>query len=168
MKSFVRNNLFGFLIGIILCSGIVYGVNLYKSEDISYTPSDTSWDVSNVNEALNDLYLKTNDSNNKNSKQITLLGTGSGNGINFNVSSFQGYEEFTVDNFIVEIISNFITGYSWLSDSKKEANTSSPVIKVYDETNGIIKITTGLSLTTGVTNAWVASSSITVKVWLIY
>ena len=51
----------GIIIGIILCSGIVYGVNLYKSEDISYTPSDTSWEVSNVSDALDDLYsLKNN------------------------------------------------------------------------------------------------------------
>ena len=62
MKSFVRNNLFGFLIGIILCSGIVYATNYY-AKDVSYEPTDTSWEVSNVNEAINSLYSMKNELN---------------------------------------------------------------------------------------------------------
>ena len=60
MKKIInKNTLFGIIIGIILCSGIVYGVNLYKSEDISYEPTDASWEVSNVNDAIDSLYVKT-------------------------------------------------------------------------------------------------------------
>jgi len=56
MKKILKNNLPGFILGIILCSGVIYGVNLYKSEDIQYQPSDDSWEVSNVSDALNSLY----------------------------------------------------------------------------------------------------------------
>lgn len=45
----------GFILGIITCSGIVYAVN-YLATNISYTPANNSWEVSNVNDALDDLY----------------------------------------------------------------------------------------------------------------
>ena len=48
------------MIGILVCGGIVYGTNVYQSSTIEYSPTDTSWEVSNVNEALNDLYTKIN------------------------------------------------------------------------------------------------------------
>ena len=47
----------GFILGIITCSGMVYAVN-YLASDISYTPADNSWDVSNVNEALDKIKLE--------------------------------------------------------------------------------------------------------------
>ena len=52
MKKF----LLGSIVGIVLCSGVVYGVNLYKSEDVLYESIDESWEVNNVNEAINSLY----------------------------------------------------------------------------------------------------------------
>ena len=54
MKKFIRNNIFGFLIGIILCSGIVYAASYFAS-DISYTKD--GWEVNNVKDAIDDLYL---------------------------------------------------------------------------------------------------------------
>ena len=60
MKKFIKNNIFGFLIGIILCSGVVYGTSSYESNNIKYSPTDSSWNVNNVNEAINSLYsMKT-------------------------------------------------------------------------------------------------------------
>ena len=56
MKNFIRNNLFGFLIGMILCSGIVYAASLYYAKDVTYDPIDASWEVNNINDALDDLY----------------------------------------------------------------------------------------------------------------
>lgn len=52
----VKKMIFGFIIGMLLCSGIVYGINLYKADDVLYQPSDTSWEVKNVNDAINSLY----------------------------------------------------------------------------------------------------------------
>ena len=52
------------IIGIIL-GGILFGSGVYAASylasDISYTPSDTSWEVSNVNDALDDLYKIINE-----------------------------------------------------------------------------------------------------------
>ena len=56
MKRFIL----GMIVGILLCSGIVYGINIYKAEEISYIPIDTSWEVDNVEDALNDLNEKFN------------------------------------------------------------------------------------------------------------
>jgi len=56
MKNFIKSNVFGFMLGVILCGGIVYGVNTYQSNSIEYSPTDSSWNVNNVNEAINSLY----------------------------------------------------------------------------------------------------------------
>ena len=53
-----------YLICIIICliissTGIVVGYNL-NSNDISFTPENNNWQVSNVEEAVNDLYDKSN------------------------------------------------------------------------------------------------------------
>lgn len=41
--------------GIIFGSLGVYGANVYQSNAIEYSPTDSDWEVSNVNDALNDL-----------------------------------------------------------------------------------------------------------------
>lgn len=46
----------GFLLGGIVFGSIVHGINTYESKSISYTPTDSSWSINNVGEALNDLY----------------------------------------------------------------------------------------------------------------
>lgn len=65
MKNIFRKNIklfIGIFIGII-CSGItVYAAN-YLAKDIAFVPSNNNWKVSNVEEAINDLY---NNQNNKN------------------------------------------------------------------------------------------------------
>ena len=44
----------GIMIGIILCSGIVYGAYLYNASDVSYSNDETT--ATNVHDALDDLY----------------------------------------------------------------------------------------------------------------
>jgi len=56
MKKFIL----GTIVGIMLCGGIVYGLNVYESNSIKYSPTDAGWEVSNVNDAINSLYsMKT-------------------------------------------------------------------------------------------------------------
>ena len=55
----MKKLMLGFIMGILLCSGIVYATNLYKSEDIFYEPSDASWEVDNVSAAINSLHNNT-------------------------------------------------------------------------------------------------------------
>ena len=64
-KIFDKKIIFSFIFGILLCSGIVYGVNTYQSETIQYSSTDASWKVNNVNEAINDLYIKNNELKNE-------------------------------------------------------------------------------------------------------
>ena len=83
MKSFLRNNkgfLKGYILGIVMFIGIaVY--QAYTAIEITYTPSDTSWNVSDVKSALDDLYIKANTysvvgiSNNINYGTVTALNT---------------------------------------------------------------------------------------------
>ncbi len=73
-----------FILGIIL-GGIIFGTGvyaisnyLYKADEVSYTPGDTTWNVSDVNSALNDLHDKAKNYIPKPSgnKQITISSTG--------------------------------------------------------------------------------------------
>ena len=64
MKQFIKNNLKVFVIVVItaiLFTGIgVYAANTYLAHDISYTPSNENFEVSNVEDALNELYDNSN------------------------------------------------------------------------------------------------------------
>ena len=53
----MKKLIIGFILGIILCSGIVYASSLYKAIDISYNKEN--WEVSNVNDALDELKNRT-------------------------------------------------------------------------------------------------------------
>ena len=64
MKRFIKNNLKVFVavvISGIVFTGIgVYAANTYLAHDISYTPSNENFEVSNVEDALNELYEASN------------------------------------------------------------------------------------------------------------
>ena len=68
-KIFKKSNIFSFLLGAIIFGGIV-GVSAYTilATDIGYTPSDSTWkktngeNITNVKDAIDELYLKTNNS----------------------------------------------------------------------------------------------------------
>jgi len=51
----MKKMLLGFILGLLIWGGIVYATS-YFAKDISYQPSDETWNVSNVNEAINSLY----------------------------------------------------------------------------------------------------------------
>ena len=66
MKRIIKNNLrvvIAIIITAIVCiSTTAYAAYNYYAKDISFTPSNESWKVENVEDAINDLYLskKTN------------------------------------------------------------------------------------------------------------
>ena len=61
MKKVLKSKLFIILLAAIICvSGSVFATTLYYSNQISYLPEDTNWNVSNVEDALNDLYVASN------------------------------------------------------------------------------------------------------------
>jgi len=60
LNKFKNNSLFSFILGGILFGSVVYGANIYQSNEVEYTPTDASWEVSNVSDAINSLYdMKT-------------------------------------------------------------------------------------------------------------
>jgi len=59
MKKILKNKIILMIILCVLSCGIgITASNIYQSNSIEYSPTDSSWEVSNVNEALNDLYEK--------------------------------------------------------------------------------------------------------------
>lgn len=71
--NFLKNNIriiIGLIIGVLIASGITVYAYSYIASDISYTKPGTETAIS-VEEALNDLYSKSN----KTSQQVTTLTT---------------------------------------------------------------------------------------------
>ena len=63
MKNLIRKNkniIVSFILGAILFSGVgVYAAVTFAASDVTYTPSDTSWSVTKVDKALDQLYSKS-------------------------------------------------------------------------------------------------------------
>lgn len=107
MKKMLNNKLFYFLLGAILFSGITVFAYSITSKEISFTPENTNWEVTNVEEAINDLYnYKIND--------IELAQSG-----DFEAKSSAAISGFTIDSyyFCIANMRNNVTTYS-ISDSE--------------------------------------------------
>ena len=71
MKKIIKNPIFTFILGALIFGGIV-GVSAYTifANDIGYTPKDSTWkksngeDITNVKDAIDELYSKANTSKN--------------------------------------------------------------------------------------------------------
>ena len=64
MKNKILSHLFMFIIGGLIFGSIaVYASTKAGANEIEYTPKDSTWNVSSVNEALNSLYESAGDSN---------------------------------------------------------------------------------------------------------
>ena len=63
----------GFILGAVIFGGLTgmlaYAIN---ASEISFIPSDNSWEVENVNEALDDLYKKSDNSTTLVNKILTM------------------------------------------------------------------------------------------------
>lgn len=60
MKKIFKSRIFSFILGAVIFSGISVCAYSLSSNDISFTPENNNWQVSNVEEAVNDLYDKSN------------------------------------------------------------------------------------------------------------
>ena len=63
MKNKISLIVIGFILGVVLTSGVatVFAIT-YGASDIAYSPSDNTWNVTTVGQAINDLALsKTSD-----------------------------------------------------------------------------------------------------------
>ena len=57
MKKVWNSKIFIFLLGVIITSSSIVLASNYIASDITYTPSDSNWKVSNVAEAINSIEL---------------------------------------------------------------------------------------------------------------
>ena len=72
------------VIGILLTSGAVYASSLINSHDVTFSPNDETWDVDNVETALDDLFDSINNANpgseylrwDENTKYVQVLTSG--------------------------------------------------------------------------------------------
>lgn len=56
----MKKYLLGLISGIIICGGIGLVIAVtYNANDITYTPANNTWNVNNVDGAINDLYTRT-------------------------------------------------------------------------------------------------------------
>ena len=195
-KIINKNIIIGFIIGLIVMGGIGVGATtLYNSIQISY-------EETNVFNALNDLYamktelntikglgdaapenisvgktavvkgqLVTGTSGGNNLKLVkVLLGTSTGN---YDLTSYEGYDKFTDDNFSLEITS--ATGSIWYSgraDSGSVKNGTLSFNKIYDSSTGKLSVSKSGNTTLYVTEYGKANSDATYnanfKVYLYY
>lgn len=86
----LKNNIkvfIGIIIGMIISGSIVYAVQQIDSADVTYNPSDSNFDVSNVKSALDSLYdqVNANLTIEKIYERSILNGTGENLNINYTI-----------------------------------------------------------------------------------
>lgn len=92
----MKNKIFYMIVILILCITNVYAFIRYNSSDIGFVPSNSNWQVDNINDAINDLYNSCNGTNKNNS--IDFLNTSANVWINTNLSKLN----ITENSFIAE------------------------------------------------------------------
>lgn len=56
MKKIIKNPIFTFILGILICGSTAVAASTMLARNITYTPNDNTWDVNNVEAALDSLY----------------------------------------------------------------------------------------------------------------
>ena len=171
MKKYIT----GIIIGILISSSSVFAINyLYKADEISYDPKDTSWDVDNVNSAIGDLYSKLD--NNK----VFNLGTGT----SFNIKQMSetkgnalygiDWSNLTNDNFIIANLTGQ-TQYNTSGSGLNPAWSGHPAFvdftaakKSYNQSNGILTINNAYAWGYVAGNAsWNSTANIPSTIYLV-
>ena len=67
----MRKYVIGFILGAVLFSGIGVAAYVLTSSDVTFTPQNSNWQVGNIQEALNSLYIsKTSDNYSENETKV--------------------------------------------------------------------------------------------------
>lgn len=85
----------------------------------------------------------------------------------YNVSEYEGYENFTVDNFIVEVNSYTLTGYSYASTDGSRTTSNCIMDKYYNPSSGYFRLNGFAGEVTAV-NYWWTGATLTVTVYLLH
>ena len=163
----------GFILGGLIFGSIGIYAASYYAKDVSYEPSDASWEVSNVNDAINSLYEMSLELDNSGSGIVDL-----GLGTSFDIKTLApnvDYKNLTKDSFIVECINNTVTSNGFLRDNLDSTwhwvKASVSIDKSYDATTGILTVSCiyhGLVYSSGNGNVASAKSTNNVHVYLMY
>ena len=133
----------GFLIGGIMFGSIgIYAATLsFDSGDVDHTKSDNT--KTTVEAALNELYSKANAG-----KTIIDLGTAK----SFDLTSYEGYQNFTVDDFIIAASSGSYSqsqnmgGQNTVQNITPSASYSASISKSYNQSTGILTVSRTVSI----------------------
>lgn len=170
MKKIIKNNIFGFIIGIIITSSVsVIAATLYLSNQVSYTPTDTTWNVDNVKDALDELHDATELINQgdatesdimvgktaivngklitgtklEESNHIFTLATSVNGSKSIDIKSLypDEYMNFTNNNFVLKFSSIYVTVNSGQDPAEnKSASASGSSSISYDSTTGTLSV----------------------------
>ena len=144
MKRIITSRIFTFILGALIFGGVGSALAYtYAANQITYTPKDTTREVDNVKDAIDDLYNKK--------WNIALLGTDNYDATHnydyqhtYDLTTYNNYKKFTEDNFIVSFKS--------LSAMSGGGSTSlsGSLTKSYDQNTGILTVTLSQSVYNGV------------------
>ena len=126
-KKYIISGITGIIIGGLIFGGIGVAAVTLTAKQITYTPSNSEFNATNAEEALNKLYEMGS-----NIESIIYLGQGT----SFNVTSYEGYQNFTADNFIVEPISAGLASVGGMSHKANYVYMGLTLNKSYS--NGVL------------------------------
>ena len=173
----MKKYIIGLVTGLLISGTVVYAANyLYSSNEVSYTPGDSNWNVGNVKEALDNLKSTsgtalTDLKNTSIAKAISANGNSLSSVINtLGTITNQGNKSFTVDGTnSITIPAGYYNGQGTISTSgliltPTATLTLSDVTSGTDVTNYKTVKTSGLMKTpTGSKNITANGSNIDVK-----
>lgn len=130
----MKKNIFILIIGIFIGSIItVSAAILYNAKDIEFIPSDASWNVDNMQDAIND--IKNDVLEKKHVIKLASLQLAYGVSY-FDVSSvLDNYEQLTSDNFIY----SFKSATSRVNNASLQNSETPTYYKEYDPQTGKLK-----------------------------
>ena len=172
MKKFIKNNLLGFILGVLVSGGVVYAATLIDSKDVTYTPSNNSFDVSNVQGALDELYTKItiNTDELNSSNKVYYLGTGT----NYNIKTLFpdiDYTTLTNNNFMVVTTgscSKTPTNYCYGQTTKTYTQKAYGASWSYNSNTGALSVTAAYTYDGGFYGTSMTSTcSLPFKVYLV-
>lgn len=133
---------------IFTCSITVAAVHM-TAKEIPFTSTDETWNADNVEDAMNDLYVLGVTANNV---KMESLGTGTSHSYDMKALYPDEYQNFTVDDFVVEVKSGSNSSkYSCSqctlnnTDHTSSSSGSYSLTKNYDATTGIFTASASVS-----------------------
>jgi len=158
------------LITAIITGTVAVAAVSLSAKDIGFKPNNQEWNATNVEDAMNDLYILGNEKS-----RIIKLGTYnntyngvengiSGEDITIDLSSYDGFEKFTTNNFIIEAIEG-VFGVKFQNDTHQQTMNFF-FTKTYDQSTGKLIITNTYVNNLG--QARLSAGLTEYNIWLVY